>query len=120
MRSAYRASVENAYEFYIDVLMQQHAKDSSRRHDAEALQASERGRARNLLEQLGEARVNIRQGVDPGLLQKERELTQLLNAKAERELQLKARKGNPEELATLRREISSLEEQYQQVQAAIR
>jgi CHAT domain-containing protein len=120
MRSAYRASVENAYEFYIDVLMQQHAKDPSQGRDAEALQASERGRARNLLEQLGESRVNIRQGVDAGLLQKERELAQVLNAKAERELQLKARKGSAEELATLRREISGLEEQYQQVQAAIR
>lgn len=120
MRSAYRASVENAYEFYIDLLMQQHVKDPSQGRAAEALQASERGRARNLLEQLGESRVNIRQGVDAGLLQKERELTQLLNAKAEREMQLKARKGGAEELATLRREISSLEDEYQQLQAAIR
>lgn len=120
MRSAYRASVENAYEFYIDVLMQQHAKDPSQRRDAEALQASERGRARNLLEQLGESRINIRQGVDAGLLEKERELSQVLNAKAERELQLKARKGSVEELAMLRREISGLEDEYQQVQATIR
>lgn len=120
MRSAYRASVENAYEFYIDVLMQQHAKDPTQRRDAEALQASERGRARNLLEQFGEARVNIRQGVDAGLLQKERDLSQLLNAKAERELQLKARRAGAEELATLRREISGLEDEYQQVLAAIR
>jgi CHAT domain-containing protein/tetratricopeptide (TPR) repeat protein len=120
MRSAYRASVENAYEFYIDVLMQQHAKDPSQRRDADALQASERGRARNLLEQLGESRADIRQGVDAGLLKKERELTHVLNAKADREMQLKARKGSAEELATLRREISGLEEEYQRVQAAIR
>ena len=120
MRSAYRASVENAYELYIDVLMQQHAKDPAQRLDAEALQASERGRARNLLAQLGEARVNIRQGVDPALLQKEQELTQLLNAKAQREMQVKARKGSAEDLATLRKEISTLENEYQQVQAAIR
>jgi CHAT domain-containing protein/tetratricopeptide (TPR) repeat protein len=120
MRSAYRASVENAYEFYIDVLMQQHGKDPSQGRDADALQASERGRARNLLEQLGESRVDIRQGVDADLLKKERELTQVLNAKADREMQLKARKGSAEELATLRREISGLEEEYQRVQAAIR
>lgn len=120
MRSAYRASVENAYEFYIDVLMQQHAKDPSQRRDAEALQASERGRARNLLDQLGESRINIRQGVDAGLLQKQRELSQVLNAKADREMQLKARKGSVEDLATVRREISALEDEYQQVQATIR
>lgn len=120
MRSAYRASVENAYELYIDVLMQQHAKDPARGLDAEALQASERGRARNLLAQLGESRVNIRQGVDPALLEKERELTQVLNAKAQREMQRKVSKASAEELATLRREISSLEDEYLQVQEAIR
>jgi CHAT domain-containing protein/tetratricopeptide (TPR) repeat protein len=120
MRSSYRASVDNAYEFYIDVLMQQHAKDPSLGRDAEALQASERGRARNLLDQLVESRVNIRQGVDLGLLEKEYELTRLLNAKAQRELQLKANKGNAGDLARLRKEISSLEDEFQQVQAAIR
>ena len=120
LRSSYRASVENAYEFYIDVLMQQHAKDPSQGRDAEALQASERGRARNLLDQLVESRLNIRQGVDAALLEKEHELTQLLNAKAQRELQLKASKGKAEDLARLRKEISSLEDEFQQVQAAIR
>jgi CHAT domain-containing protein/Tfp pilus assembly protein PilF len=120
LRSSYRASVENAYEFYIDVLMRQHAKDPSQGRDAEALQASERGRARNLLDQLVESRVNIRQGVDPALLEREQELTQLLNAKAQREIQLKASKGKAEDLAKLRKEISSLEDEFQQVQAAIR
>ena len=120
MRSAYRASVENAYELYIDVLMQQHAKDPARGLDAEALQISERGRARNLLAQLGEARVNIRQGVDARLLERERELTQVLNAKAQREMQRKVAKASAEELATLRQEISALEDEYQQVQEAIR
>ena len=120
MRSAYRASVENAYELYIDVLMQQHAKNPSQGLDAEALKASERGRARSLLAQLGESRVNIRQGVDARLIEKERALTQVLNAKAQREMQLKVNKGSADELATLQREISALEDEYQQVQAAIR
>src|SRR4026209_1892443 len=35
-------------------------------------------------------------------------------------MQLKARKGSTGELATLQREISALENEYQQVQAAIR
>ena len=120
MRASYRASVEKAYEFYIDVLMQQHAQDNSRGYDAEALQASERGRARSLLEHLSEARVDIRQGVDSGLIEKERDVSRELNAKAQREMQLKARKGSAEELATVRREISTLEDEYQQVQATIR
>jgi len=113
LRASYRATVEQAYEFYIDVLMQQ-------KLDAEALQASERGRARSLLEHLSEARIDIRQGVDAALIEKERDLRRVLNAKAQREMALKARKGSSEELATLQREISVLEDEYQQVQAAIR
>ena len=119
MRASYRASVENAYEVYIDVLMQQHAKDPSQGRDAEAFQANERGRARNLLQQLSEARVDIRRGVDTALLEKERDVSQVLNAKAQREMQVRARKDS-NELATLQKEISALEDQYQQVQAAIR
>jgi CHAT domain-containing protein/Tfp pilus assembly protein PilF len=113
LRASYRATIEKAYEFYIDVLMQQ-------KLDAEALHASERGRARSLLEQLSEARINIRQGVDSALIEKERDLTRVLNAKAQREMQLKARKGSTEEITRLQRELSELEDQYQQVLAAIR
>src|SRR6185295_8240898 len=68
LRASYRARVEQAYEFYVDVLMQQ-------KLDAEALVASERGRARSLLEHLSEARIDIRQGVDAALIEKERDLT---------------------------------------------
>lgn len=43
-----------------------------------------------------------------------------MKAKAQREMNLKARKGSPDEIATLQKEISALEDEYQQVQAAIR
>lgn len=122
LRASYRASasVERAYEFYIDLLMQQHAKSPAQGFDAEALRASERGRARSLLEKLSEAPVDIRQGIDPALIDKERDLKRVMSAKAQREMTLKARKGNAEEIATLQREISALEDEYQQLQAAIR
>jgi CHAT domain-containing protein len=113
LRASYRATAEQAYEFYIDVLMQQ-------KLDAEALHASERGRARSLLEHLSEARIDIRQGVDAALIEKERDLMRVLNAKAQLEMRVKTRKGSSEELATLQREISVLEDEYQQVLAAIR
>ncbi|HEU4836187.1 MAG TPA: CHAT domain-containing tetratricopeptide repeat protein, partial [Pyrinomonadaceae bacterium] len=113
LRASYRATAEQGYEFYIDVLMQQGL-------DAEALHASERARARSLVERLTEARIDIREGVDASLIEKERDLTLELNAKAQREMQLKARKGSSEEIARLQREISGLEDEYQQVLAAIR
>lgn len=120
LRASYRASVEKAYEFYIDVLMQQHRQSPSQGYDAEALQAFERGRARSLVEQLSEARIDIRQGVDAALIEKEADLTRVLNAKAQREMQLKARRGSIDEIAFLQQELSALEDEYQQVKAAIR
>jgi CHAT domain-containing protein/tetratricopeptide (TPR) repeat protein len=120
LRASYRATMEKTYEFYVDVLMQQHAKNPAQGFDAEALKVSERGRARSLVEKLAEAPIDIRQGIDPGLIEKERDLTRVLNAKAQREMQLRARKGSSEEIATLQREISALEDEFQQVQAAIR
>jgi len=120
LRASYRASMEKVYEFYIDLLMQQHAANPSLGHDAEAFQASERGRARSLLELLSEAHVDIRQGVDTAVIERERNLTQLLNAKAQRQIQLIARKGSQDEIATLKKEISTLEDEYQEVQTTIR
>jgi len=119
-RASYLASREKAYEFYVDLLMQQHATDPGKGHDAEALQASERGRARSLTEMLNEAHVDILQGVDTDLVQKEREIRLSLNAKAQRQIQLTAQKGKQEEVEALNKEISALENDYQQVQAAIR
>ncbi|MFL6501128.1 MAG: tetratricopeptide repeat protein, partial [Candidatus Udaeobacter sp.] len=120
LRASYTASMENAYELYIDLLMKLHEQEPKAGFDAAALQASERGRARSLVELLNEARVDIRQGVSADLVLKERELSQALNAKAQRQIQLTAQKGNAEEIATLNREISGLEDEFQQVQAAIR
>lgn len=120
LRASYLASREKAYEFYVDLLMQQDAKEPGKGHDAEALQASERGRARSLTEMLNETHVDILQGVGADVVQREREIRQSLNAKAQRQIQLTAAKGNQQEIDTLNKEISALEDDYQQVQTAIR
>src|SRR5215813_271032 len=120
LRASYFASMERAYEFYIDLLMQQHIKDPSQRMAADDLRASERARARSLTEMLTEAHVDVRRGVDAKLIEQERNLGQVINAKAQRQIQLKAQKGNEQEIAALDREISGIEDEYQQVQVAIR
>jgi CHAT domain-containing protein/tetratricopeptide (TPR) repeat protein len=120
LRASYFASREQAYKFYIDLLMRQHAGNPSQAYDAEALRAVERGRARSLLEMLAETTVDIRQGVDPTLIAREHDLSQMLNAKAQRQIQLLAQKGSTQEIDSLKAEISALEDQYQQVQTLIR
>jgi CHAT domain-containing protein len=120
LRASYSASQRDPYELYIDLLMELHRLKPTEGHDAEALQATERGRARSLTEMLNEAHVDIRAGVDADLVKKERELGQSLNAKAQRQIQLIAQKGNQQEIETLKKEIGALEDEYQQVQVAIR
>ncbi len=94
--------------------------DPNRGHEATALQASERARARSLIESLTEARADIWRGVDPKLLAQERSLHQRLNAKAEEALILSASGADEARLAMSGREMDALTVELQQVQTQIR
>ncbi len=120
LRASYFASNKDAYDFHIDLLMQLHELQPSARHDEAALVVSERFRARSLLETLGEARADIRQGAEPELLKREHSLQQQLNAKAERLTHLLGSKHSEEQASAARKEVDSLLTEYQQVQAQIR
>ncbi|HWQ31896.1 MAG TPA: CHAT domain-containing tetratricopeptide repeat protein [Blastocatellia bacterium] len=116
LRASYFAARQNAYQFYIDLLMQLHRLDPAAGYDSAALRASERARARSLLELLSEARVDFRQGADQALLGREQELMRQINSRAARLTQ----RNTAEQLTALKKEISELENDYQQVEAAIR
>jgi tetratricopeptide (TPR) repeat protein len=120
LRTSYFASVQNYYQFYIDVLMQLHKKDPSKGYDALALHASERARARSLLELLTEANANIRQGVDATLLERERTLQQRLDAFEKRRLELVNGKDIEAQVQALEKQTAELLEEYRQVQEQIR
>ena len=115
-RASYFAVQQTAYQFYTDLLMKLHQQNPSAGHDAAALQITERARARSLLELLSESKVDFRQGVDTKLLDRERELMLQINAKAARLLQ----RNSANTIATLKKEIGDLEDEYQQAQTAIR
>jgi tetratricopeptide (TPR) repeat protein len=72
LRSSYVASVYQLYELYIDVLMSLHALEPQAGFAQSALEASEAGRVRTLLETLAETKTQIRAGVDPKLLDRYR------------------------------------------------
>ncbi|MBD2195158.1 MULTISPECIES: CHAT domain-containing protein [Calothrix] len=120
LRTSYFASVQRYYELYIDLLMQLHKQQPSQGYHALALQASERARARTLLELLTEANADIRQGVDPQLLAAERNLQQQLDALEKRRLKLLSGKYTPTQAQNLEQETASILEQYRQLQAKIR
>jgi CHAT domain-containing protein/Tfp pilus assembly protein PilF len=118
LRSSYFASEHQRYDFYIDLLMQMHKQLRSDGLAAAGLQASERARARSLVESLSEGRADIRQGIDPTLLERERSLRQSLSAKAERQMRQLSSKTN--EVEALAKEIRDLTNELDQVQAQIR
>jgi CHAT domain-containing protein/tetratricopeptide (TPR) repeat protein len=120
LRTSYFASVQNYYQFYIDVLMQLHKKDPSKGYDALALNANERARARSLLELLTEANAHIRQGVDPKLLEQERMLQQKLDAVEKRRIELFNGQWTDQQVQALEKETAALLTEYRQVQEQIR
>jgi len=120
LRTSYLASKRDYYDFYIDLLMRLHQNVPSQGHDAIALRMSERARARSLLETLTEARVDIRQGVDPLLLSRERTLQQQLNAKERYRVQLLNGKHTEEQARAVEREVTALITEYQETQTRIR
>ena len=119
-RASYFATQQNAYEFYIDLLMKLHQQSPRAGYDAQAFAVSERARARGLLEMLAETHVDFHQGVDPGLVQREHDLVELLDAKANRLMGVGGAAAGSEQIAGLKKEIDDLETQYQVLEVEIR
>ena len=115
-RASLLAAAQSSYGLYTDLLMAQHRAEPTKGFDALAFETSERQRARSLLDLLTEAHADVRQGVDAGLLERERSLGKQLNDKA----QLLTRANKPEQADALKKEIGQLETEYERAQAAIR
>jgi CHAT domain-containing protein/Tfp pilus assembly protein PilF len=73
LRTSFFAARREFYEFYVDLLMRLAAAGPGDEHRAAAFEASERARARSLLDLLA-GRVDVRQGIAPELRQREAEL----------------------------------------------
>lgn len=120
LRASYLSTVQDYYQFYIDLLMRLHQKSSSEGFEAAALEASERARARSLIELLAEARVDIRGRADSKLLERERSIQQSIDFKTEQLRKLKEAGSSEEQVAVAEKELVAAIAQSDQVQASIR
>jgi CHAT domain-containing protein/tetratricopeptide (TPR) repeat protein len=120
LRASYYASFHQYYELYIDLLMQMHKQSPSLGYDSLALNTSERARARTLLELLYRSGINIRQGVEPQLLERERALQQKLRFKVEQQVYMLASNGDPGKTTALGKEIETLLAQCDEVNAQLK
>jgi CHAT domain-containing protein/Tfp pilus assembly protein PilF len=118
LRTAYFSTKQNYYELYIDLKMRLYERDKSKGEMvAAAFQASERARARSLIDTLGEAGVNIREGVSLDLLRREHAIQQDIDAKARAKSEYKYTK---EQAAALDKELDALIAEYDDVLTKIR
>jgi CHAT domain-containing protein len=120
LRASAFSRAQEIYEFEIDTLMQLHRLRPAENYAAEALRANEQARAREMLAMLAEARAEIRRGVEPGLLARERSLRERLDSQANRLTFLLGGKSEGAQVEAARRELDALQTEYQQAQTQIR
>jgi tetratricopeptide (TPR) repeat protein len=120
LRISYLAEHQTLYELYIEVLMRRHEASPQEGYDSLALQASERKRARVLLESLAESGADIREGIDSKLLERERSSRKQLNAAEQRRSQILSRKHTEEEAVNADRNVNAQVNAYNEIQGQIR
>jgi CHAT domain-containing protein/Tfp pilus assembly protein PilF len=108
----YRASHDRYYREYIDLLVRQHQPEL-------AFETLESLHARTLFELLSRSRIDIRQGVDPALLGREKDLHQSLNAKSQYRIRLVEDRHTDERVTDLDREIAALRNDYLEIESQI-
>ena len=118
LRASHFAAQRRTYEEYVSLLLELHRKDPSARLDARAFEAAERARARGLLDFLGQAHVDLRQG-DPALLAEESRLRLEMNAKAALRIERLGKPARAAELAAIDRDLTVLETQHRILEARL-
>ncbi|HEY1402487.1 MAG TPA: CHAT domain-containing tetratricopeptide repeat protein, partial [Pyrinomonadaceae bacterium] len=119
-RSSYFAAARKYYELQIELLMRAEQERPGEGFAARAVRASEAAHARTLLDLLAETSVNIRQGVDSGLLERERSLQQALAGKAQYLTRLLSSDTPPATSKDVEEEVRRLTNDYREVQSQIR
>jgi len=119
-RISFRSFTTNYYALLINVLSNLHRQAPTAGYEVTAFELSERARARGLLELLSNARVDLRQGVDPVLLRREKEIQYLLNSKERYRAHLFSKDRHSSELPTVESEVSALVIEQQELIAKIR
>ena len=120
MRVSYLASVHDYYRLWVDLLMRLHDARPEEGFDAAAFEASERARARSLLEDLALAGIDLHEGVDPELLADERRLRTSLSEGYALQAGLGGDPAGVDKRDDLDARVAQLEEEYELARARVR
>jgi CHAT domain-containing protein len=111
MRSSYQGWSRTRYAFYIDLMMELHRQSPGKGYDVLAFEASERARARAVLDEIAEAQTKLDVPADPRLAKRARELQKEIRRAEEERLDILSRRNDPTALLEdkkLDRKISDL------------
>ncbi|MBW4499519.1 MAG: CHAT domain-containing protein [Scytonema hyalinum WJT4-NPBG1] len=120
LRTSFFSMRRDRYEFYIDLLMRLHKNNPSVGYAAKAFHASERSRARSLLELLAEAKADLRSSVNTELLQQESIISKQIDELEKRQVELLNDRYTPEQATALETELFQLYQKYEEIKAEIK
>ncbi len=121
LRATFLSGRRTDYAFLADLLMELDRRQPGGRWAAAAFEASERSRARSLVELLTEAQVNVREGIAPELREQERRLTARLWAlQAELVRERAAEEQRLERVEELRGELATVRQQREELEWRVR
>jgi CHAT domain-containing protein/Tfp pilus assembly protein PilF len=118
LRVGFSATKQSYYDLDLDLLLgldQRHPETDQYR--VLAFEASERARARGLLDLLAEGRIDLSQGLDPDLRRRDADLS---NQLSRTQRQLESSGVKPEQLARLQEDVRKLDQQREQLDLEIR
>jgi CHAT domain-containing protein/tetratricopeptide (TPR) repeat protein len=118
-RSTYFASVQRLFEYNTSLLVDLHRQKGDPEAAEAAYYSVERSRARSLLDSLAEARVDIKQGADPALLEREKELQRRINDSAAALTLLLSSRHTEAQKAEAVKNLEELRQEYESVQSQL-
>jgi CHAT domain-containing protein/tetratricopeptide (TPR) repeat protein len=120
LRASYFATVRFSYELLIDTLLDLHRAQPGAGFDVRAFEASERARARSMLELLAESHVDLRAGGNAALLERDRTVRALLASSIERRVRTAAASPGNISLARQDAEIDKLTQDLDAIRSELR
>lgn len=119
-RISFFAGVNRHYELAIEILMQLDRQRPGQEYATEALLMNEQARARSLVDTLNQAGPVLREGAAIEVLQRERELQNLLRAHAQYRMELSLSHRSQAECDEVDRELDKLKTEYQEIESQLR
>jgi CHAT domain-containing protein len=118
-QSSFVANFFEFYDLYIDVLMRLHVANPQAGNDLTALAFTEKVKLRSLVALLAQARVELRQGIDVALLERERKINERITAQLDDLAKLLKGRFTSKQKSSAERELDALKSELSQVRAQI-